>query len=87
MSKHVFNLEEFAQEKNINAYYEQEKIRSRAFKYLSAIELNNHFLTELQETCSHPDTTYQGGTNDYETYYDYTCKDCRKTWREYGKGL
>jgi hypothetical protein len=83
--KHMFTPEEFLQEQNINSHYEQDRIRKLASKFLNKIIENRHFLKELQEECTHPNKVSKGATDDLETYYDYTCLDCHKTWRENGK--
>jgi len=53
--KNMFTPEEFLQERNINSYYEQDRIRKRATEYKNIIETNIHFLEQLQESCTHPD--------------------------------
>ena len=65
--KNIFTLEEFIQERNINSYYEQDRIRKRAAEYKNIIETNTHFLEQLQESCTHPE-------RDERNF----CKDCGK---------
>lgn len=69
----MFTPEEFLQERNINSYYEQDRIRKLANKFVDTLVLNRHYLAELQEECKHPTTAI---TNDVTC-----CVDCHKTWK------
>jgi hypothetical protein len=80
----MFTPEEFLQERNINSYYEQDRIRKRVAEYKAIIENTQHFLSQVQAGCTHPNTEMVGSTDELETYYTYTCSDCYKTWTTNG---
>lgn len=64
--KDFITLEEFEQERIIDAFNKQRGIRNSATKYLQEITLYTHYLSELQESCPHPRVV------------DNKCTDCQK---------
>ena len=68
MSKNnMFTPEEFLQERNLNSYYEQDRIRKRVLEYKPIIANTQHYLEQVQQSCTHP----------YINEFKY-CSDCGK---------